>query len=113
MPTIKTFIRKQPLLIYFALVFALSWGPWILITGGAPMRSDPRFMIIVLAGPIAPALAGLLMTGLTAGRAGSAWVSCGAPGTPHPFRGRTASRARCLCCSCSLNFSRGYRRTAC
>jgi membrane protease YdiL (CAAX protease family) len=34
------------------------------------MRSDPRFMFMVLAGPVAPAVAGVLMTGLTAGRAG-------------------------------------------
>ena len=58
------------MLIYFALTFALSWGSWLLLTGGAPMRSDPRFMFIVLAAPVAPAIAGLLMIGLTAGKAG-------------------------------------------
>jgi membrane protease YdiL (CAAX protease family) len=55
---------------YFALTFTLSWCSWLLLTGGAPMRSDPRFMFIVLAAPVAPAIAGLLMTGFTAGRAG-------------------------------------------
>jgi uncharacterized protein len=63
-------IKRHPILTYFALTFALSWGSWLLLTGGAPMRSDPRFMFIVLAAPVAPAIAGLLMTGLTAGRAG-------------------------------------------
>jgi membrane protease YdiL (CAAX protease family) len=57
-------------LAYFALTFALSWGSWLLLAGGAPMRSDPRFMIVILAGPVAPAVAGLLLTGLAAGRAG-------------------------------------------
>jgi len=67
---IASFIKRHPVLTYFALTFALSWGSWLLFTGGAPMRSDPRFMFIVLAAPVAPAIAGLLMTGLTAGRAG-------------------------------------------
>jgi len=67
---ISSFIRRHPVLTYFALTFALSWGSWLLFTGGAPMRSDPRFMFIVLAAPVAPAIAGLLMTGLTAGRGG-------------------------------------------
>ena len=58
------------MLIYFALTFALSWGSWLLLTGGAPMRSDPRFLFIVLAAPVAPAIAGLLMIGLTGGKAG-------------------------------------------
>jgi membrane protease YdiL (CAAX protease family) len=67
---ISSFIKHHPVLTYFALTFALSWGSWLLLTGGAPLRSDPRFMFIVLAAPVAPAIAGLLMTGLIAGRAG-------------------------------------------
>lgn len=67
---ISSFIRRHPVSTHFALTFALSWGPWLLITGGAPMRSDPRFMFVILASPVATAIAGLLMTGLTAGRAG-------------------------------------------
>jgi membrane protease YdiL (CAAX protease family) len=63
-------MRRHQVLAYFALTFALSWGSWLLLAGGAPMRSDPRFMIVILAGPVAPAIAGLLMTGLTTGRAG-------------------------------------------
>jgi uncharacterized protein len=68
--TITAFIKRHPVLIYFALTFVLSWGPWLLLTGGSPMRSDPRFLFVALASPVAPAVAGLLMTGLTAGRAG-------------------------------------------
>ena len=66
----SSLIRRHPVVIYFLLTFGLSWGSWLVLTGGAPLRSDPRFMLIVLAAPVAPALAGLLMTGLTAGRAG-------------------------------------------
>ena len=68
--TIKDFIKRHQVPTFYALVFAISWGTWLLLTGGAPMRSDPRFMFIVLAAPVAPAIAGLLMIGLTAGRAG-------------------------------------------
>ena len=70
MSRIKALIKRHALLIYFALAFALSWGGGLVLIGAAPMRSDPRFMIIVLAAPVAPALAGLLMTGFTAGRKG-------------------------------------------
>ena len=54
MTTIKDFIKRHPVSTYYALVFAISWGTWLLFTGGAPMRSDPRFMFIVLAAPVAP-----------------------------------------------------------
>jgi membrane protease YdiL (CAAX protease family) len=63
-------------LTYFALTFALSWGVVLLLTGGlGPLfgpawRSDPRFLLALLAGPAAAAIAGLALTGLTAGRAG-------------------------------------------
>jgi membrane protease YdiL (CAAX protease family) len=70
MTTIRPFIKMHPIPIYFALTFALSWGGWLLLAGGAPMRFDPRFMFIVLAGPIAPAIAGLLMIGVSDGRSG-------------------------------------------
>ena len=67
---ILAFFRRHPVLTYLTLTFALSWGSWLLLTGGAAMRSDPRFMFMVLTAPVAPAIAGLLMTGLTAGRTG-------------------------------------------
>ena len=76
MSTIKTFIRQHPLLTYFVLTFALGWGVVLLLTGGlGPMfgpdwRSDPRFMFGLMAGPVAVAVVGLVLIGLTAGRAG-------------------------------------------
>ena len=34
MKTIKGFIKSHPLLSYFALAFAISWGGMLLIIGG-------------------------------------------------------------------------------
>jgi hypothetical protein len=34
MSTIKTFIRKHSVLIYYALTFAISWGGILLVIGG-------------------------------------------------------------------------------
>ena len=65
MMIIRGFIQKRPVLTYFALTFALSWGSWLVLTGGAPMRADPRFMLIILSAPVAPAIGGLLMIALT------------------------------------------------
>jgi membrane protease YdiL (CAAX protease family) len=69
-------IQRHPVLTYFALTFALSWGGALLLTGGlalmsgADWRSDPRFLFAVLAAPVAPGVVGLLLTGLTSGRDG-------------------------------------------
>jgi membrane protease YdiL (CAAX protease family) len=59
-------------LAYFALVVALSWGAILLLTGGlGPIGStDPRFLFVALTAPVAPAMVGLLLTGVVAGRAG-------------------------------------------
>jgi uncharacterized protein len=66
------FIKRNAVLTYFVLVFALSWGAMLLLTGGlGPIGStDPRFLFIALTAPVAPAAVGLLLTGLVAGRAG-------------------------------------------
>jgi CAAX protease family protein len=65
-------LQRHPVLTYFVLVFALSWGAMLLLTGGlGPIgSSDPRFLFIALTAPVAPAIVGLLLTGLVAGRAG-------------------------------------------
>jgi membrane protease YdiL (CAAX protease family) len=75
-PALGGFLQRHAAPAYFALTFALSWGGALLLTGGlgpmfgADWRSDPRFMLALLAGPVAVAVAGLALTGLTAGRAG-------------------------------------------
>jgi membrane protease YdiL (CAAX protease family) len=74
--TIRALIKRHAVPTYLVLTFAISWGGILLLTGGlgpmfgADWRSDPRFMFALLASPVAAAVAGLALTGLTAGRAG-------------------------------------------
>jgi membrane protease YdiL (CAAX protease family) len=65
-------LQRHPVLTYFVLVIALSWGATLLLTGGlGPIGStDPRFLFIALTAPVAPAIVSLLLTGVLAGRAG-------------------------------------------
>ena len=66
------FLQRHPVLTYFVLVFTLSWGAMLLLTGGlGPIgTADPRFLFVALTAPIALAIVGLLLTGLVAGQAG-------------------------------------------
>ena len=66
------FFRRHQVLSYFILVFALSWGAVLLVTGGlGPIgTADPRYLFVALTAPLAPAIVGLAMTGAVAGRAG-------------------------------------------
>jgi hypothetical protein len=73
--TIKTFIKRHPLLTFYAITFAISWG-WILILvgpGGFPVKAEQfeRLMLFVYPAMFAgPSIACLLVTGLVYGRAG-------------------------------------------
>ena len=71
-PPSQPFFKRQPVASYFILVFVLSWGPFLLVTGGpGPIgTADPRFLFVALTAPVAAAIAGLVLTGLLAGRAG-------------------------------------------
>jgi hypothetical protein len=65
MKTIKAFIKSHPVLSYFALTFAISWGGMLLLilagaSGGIPM----------LAWVAGPPIAAIVFTGLLYGRAG-------------------------------------------
>ena len=65
MKTIKALIKSHPLLSYFALTCAISWGGMLLViavggSGGVPM----------LAWVAGPPVSGILLTGLLHGRAG-------------------------------------------
>ena len=73
MKTIKAFIKSHPVLSYFVLAFAISWGGMLLIIGGVgaiPGTAEetaklfPAVYLVTVAGP---SLAGLLLTGLTGG----------------------------------------------
>jgi uncharacterized protein len=76
MSTIKAFVKQHPVLTYFALTFAISWGGALLVIGGSggmwgtTPTSDPRFPFALLAMLAGPSAAGILLTGLVHGRAG-------------------------------------------
>ena len=76
MTTMKTFIARHPVLTYFALTFAISWGGGLLVIGGSGgMRgttptSDPRFMYALMAMLAGPSVTGILLTALVYGRTG-------------------------------------------
>ena len=74
---IKAFIRSHPLLSFFALVFAISWGGVLLVIGGSGAipatnkeQFETLFPIALLAMVAGPSVAGILLTGLLYGRAG-------------------------------------------
>src|SRR5262245_35488746 len=70
-----TLIRRHPLLAYYVLTFALSWGGFLLVVGPSSLantiwQADGNFlfaMVVMLGGP---SIAGLLLIGLVDGRAG-------------------------------------------
>jgi len=75
MKTIKAFIKKHPVLSYFALAFAISWGGFVMVVGpggfpGTGSQFDTLTTFVVLAMLAGPSVAGLLLTGLVSGRAG-------------------------------------------
>ncbi len=76
MTTINAFIKRHPVLTYFTLTFAISWGGLLLVSGGPDgfpntkeqfERLLPLFIPVVLAGP---SVAGILLTALVYGRGG-------------------------------------------
>jgi CAAX protease family protein len=75
MKTIMAFIKRRPVLSYFALAFAISWGGFILVVGpggfpGTGSQFDTLTPFVVLAMLAGPTVSGLLLTGLVDGRAG-------------------------------------------
>lgn len=70
-----TLIRRHPLLAYYLLTFALSWGGFLLVLGPSSLvntnwQAEGRFLSAVMAMLAGPSIAGLLLTGLIDGRAG-------------------------------------------
>jgi len=75
MTTIKAFIKRNPVLTYFALTFAISWGCILLVIGpggilGTKEVSESLMPFVYLATLLGPSIAGILLTGLVDGRAG-------------------------------------------
>jgi uncharacterized protein len=76
MNSIKAFIKKHPLLSYFALAFAISWGAVLFVAGGPggiSANSEASEMQVTFLYPVlivGPSVAGILLTALLYGRAG-------------------------------------------
>jgi len=71
----KAFIKRHPVLTYFALTFAISWGGILVVVGpggilGPPEQTGTPNPLMYLAMVAGPTVAGLLLTGLVYGRAG-------------------------------------------
>jgi uncharacterized protein len=75
MTTIKAFIKRHPLLSFFALTFAITWGLFVLALGpgGIPATKE-QFTTLplgaILSVLVGPSVSGILLTGLVYGRAG-------------------------------------------
>lgn len=72
---IKAFIKKHPVLAYYALVFAISWGSFLIILGPDAFLGTGQTSSIQLyiGGPLSllgPSIAGVLLPGLLYGKAG-------------------------------------------
>ena len=76
MKTILDFIRKFPVISYFVLTFAVSWGGIILVMvsmGGIPTTKEAlnaQLPVAILLMIVGPCFSGLLMTGLVDGKPG-------------------------------------------
>ena len=75
MTTIKAFIKRHPLPIYFALTFAISWGVILIVVGpgglpGTPEQFETLIPFVGLAMLAGPPVAGILLISLVHGRAG-------------------------------------------
>ncbi len=71
MATIKNFIKRYPLPIYFALTFIISWGAILILAGpeGIPATMD-NAMVLGMAMLLGPSMASILLTGLVSGWVG-------------------------------------------
>ena len=71
MITIKDFIKRRPLLVYFALAFIISWGAILILAGpdGIPATVD-QIVVLGMAMLLGPSVASILLIGLADGRVG-------------------------------------------
>jgi hypothetical protein len=83
--TARAFIKRHPVLTYYGLVFAISWGGFLLVGGpgllaGTSWQTDPLFPIAVLAMLAGPPVAGVMLTALVSGKECSASEKSGHAG---------------------------------
>jgi CAAX protease family protein len=73
---LRAFVRRHPVLTFYALTFAISWSGILLVIGGPanfPGTGDQiqqLFLPVMLAWLAGPSVASIVMTGLISGRAG-------------------------------------------
>jgi membrane protease YdiL (CAAX protease family) len=75
MISIQRFVKTRPLLTYYLLTFAISWGGGLVVLGpegflGLREPSQPEFLGGILSGIIGPSVAGALLTRFVDGRSG-------------------------------------------
>jgi membrane protease YdiL (CAAX protease family) len=77
MATITVFIKRHPVLSYYALTFAISWGSFLITVGrgpggfaATPEQVQALIPYLVPAMLLGPGLVSILLTGLIDGRAG-------------------------------------------
>ncbi|MFN8486245.1 MAG: CPBP family intramembrane glutamic endopeptidase [Caldilineaceae bacterium] len=75
MTTTKTFIRQHPVLTYYVIVFAISWGGGLILAGpggipGAKAAVERLFLFMLLIMFAGPSVSGILSTILSDGRVG-------------------------------------------
>lgn len=75
MATINVFTKSNPVISYFVMVLAISWGGMFLVAGprifgGSNWQTDPLFQLAILVMVAGPPVAGLVMTVLVAGKKG-------------------------------------------
>jgi membrane protease YdiL (CAAX protease family) len=68
-------IRRHPLVAYYLLTFALSWGGFVIVVGPGSLvntnwQAEGAFLSAVMVMLAGPSIAGLLLTGLVDGREG-------------------------------------------
>ena len=75
MTSIRAICRRHPVISYFVLTFAISWGGVLLLGApyGMPAASEEfekMWTVVFLPYFLGPSLSGILMTGLVHGKAG-------------------------------------------
>lgn len=75
MTTIRAFIKRRSVSIYFVLTFAITWGCMAIVIGpgGFPLTTEQfktAGSLVYLGMLLGPSIAGILVTGLVCGRAG-------------------------------------------
>jgi len=72
--SIKSLIQKHPVIAYYILTFAISWGVCLALVGPGGFLStsstSPKFMLVITLGLLGPLVAGILLTGVVDGTAG-------------------------------------------